>query len=231
MKEDPETAKSSPHPLHTVRPMRSPGPAHAEQLGHIVLDASLGGLGDKTVLDMALAGEWGRCKAEKAPLTLMMLRMDPLTATGGGADRANAAPTLCERAIAAALKAFCIRPRDRSFCLEGGTFAAVLPGTNSDGSRHVTGRILWAVRDLQAMHRATPGERIVPVAVGVATAMSADCAEHARLLDASLRALAAAEKEASKSADGAYASDTSSEAANIASYGAFFRLAGDADPA
>lgn len=229
MKEDPETAKSSPHPLHTVRPMRSPGPEHAEQLGHIVLGASPGGLGDKTVLDMALAGEWDRCATDKAPLTLLTINMGPFTANAKSGHLETAAQLLCARAIAAALKAFCARPRDRSFHMGEGTFAALLPGTNSDGSRHVTGRVLWAVRDLQAMHRTTPGERIVPVAIGVATTVPADGAEPAPLLDASLRALAAAEKEACNFADGAHASDTSSGSADVVSYGAFFRSAGDAD--
>ncbi len=231
MKEDSETAKRSPQCFHTVRPVRSPGPEHAEQLGHVVLDDSLAELGDQTVLDLALTAERDRCTAENTPLTLVTIRMGPFTASGESEHRQNAAPSLCERAIAAALKAFCIRPRDRSFHLGNGTFAALLPGTNSDGSRHVAGRVLCAARDLQAMHRVTPGERIVPAAIGAATATPADAAEPAALLDESLRVLAAAGKEACNFTDGAHASDTSSRVANVATYGAFFCVAGAADSA
>lgn len=229
MSEDSETAKNSPQNLLHMRPMRSPGPELMEQLGHVVLDASLGDSGDKNVLDTALASEWEQCLAEKSPLTLLTIRMGPFDAIGDNVPRETAQSRLCARVIAAALKTFCIRPGDRSFHLGEGTFAALLPATNSDGSRHVTGRILCAVRELQAMHRATPGERIVPVAVGVATAVPADGAEPDELLDASLGALGAAEKEASKSADGVHASETCFGSAKTATYGAFFRVSGDAD--
>lgn len=211
--------------------MRSGEPAHMEQLSHGLFADPLEGSGDKQDLDQDLVGTWDRCAVENTPLTVLTIRMGPFSEAGKKAHRSPPLPSLCARAIAAAVKIFCARPRDRRFQVDEATFAAILPGTASEGSRHVTGHILGAVRDLQCSHRAAPTDPVFPVAVGTATATPVADKDPLLLLGCSMRALAAAEKEAVSFADGIHTSATADTPGNIAVYGSFLRVPGDADHA
>lgn len=229
MSENPDDAASNAVFLDGVRPMRTQEPAHMEELVRILFEDSLEGLGDKTDMDQALAGEWDRCTVENTPLTILTISAGPFSAAGKSAHRPPPAPSLCARAIAAALKTSCIRPRDRSFQLGGENFAAILPGTGADGSRHVTGHILWAVRELQTSRRAAPTDRIIPVAIGAATAIPAAGRSPAPTLDDAMRVLAAAGNEACTSPGGVFTSSASTSSPGVTAYGSFFRTPGDAD--
>ncbi len=200
-----------------------------EQMVRTLFEDSLKGVGDKTDMEQTLAGEWDRCTVENTPLTILAIRTGPFSAAGKSAHRPAPAPSLCARAIAAALKIFCIRPRDRAFRLEEGSFAAILPGTGTDGSRHVIGQILWAALELQTSRRAAPTDRIVPVAIGTATTTPAAGGNAASALADSMRALTAAENSACASAAGVFTSPAAPASPGVTTYGSFFRTPEDAD--
>ncbi len=209
--------------------MRSQKPAHREKMLPIFFEDSLEDIGDKTDMDQTLAGEWDRCIVENTPLTILTIRSGPFSAAGKSAHRPPPAPSLYACAIAAALKTFCVRPRDRAFHLGEGCFAAILPGTGTDESRHVIGHILWSALELQTSRRAAPTDRIVPVAIGTATATPAAGGNAAAALADSMRALAAAGNAACASAAGVFTSPTAPASPGVTTYGSFFRTTDDAD--
>ena len=61
------------------------------------------------------------------------------------------------------------RPQDVTARYGGEQFAVLLPGTASEGARHVAATILEAVRGLAIEHDANPSASIITVSAGVAT--------------------------------------------------------------
>jgi GGDEF domain-containing protein len=209
--------------LDVMRPMRSPGVADLHQLGSLLFEGALGSLGGDKEMEHALRWEWLRCAEQNVPLTLMLMRADPFS--GPDANTPAESLDLCRHAVAASLRTFCIRPRDGTFRTEEDVFIALLPTTPADGSRHVAGSIIGAVRDLQIALR-RPG-RIVPLALGSATTMPATNGNPFSLIEHARHGLGAAGRHAHKALEGAYASATAVVEGKFTVYWNFFRTAND----
>jgi diguanylate cyclase (GGDEF)-like protein len=76
----------------------------------------------------------------------------------------------CLLQVAQAIAEAVRRPSDVAARYGGEEFAVILPGTGSDGARHIAQRVLGAVRSLALDHAASPTAPAVTVSIGAGTA-------------------------------------------------------------
>ncbi len=172
---------------------RARGAATAKELAELVVTDVLTGVQNRRGLQRSIRHEWRRCASEGAPLTLLMVNLDRFHTFN--IHNGNAAGDECLIDLAGAMKAHCIRRRDRVARWNDVEFAALLPATDSPGARHVGNRIVEAVRDLMAGRAISPDSPALTASVGVAAANPEEGGTPEALLEKAKHALNTAKQE------------------------------------
>ncbi len=138
-------------------------------------------------LTNALDHEWIRCGRDRAPLAVLVIRVEGLASFRNASEPETTSN--CLKAIVAIIRIFCIRRRDRVLRHGEDGFIALMPNTHSDGANHVANRIANAVRDLQLMPGGMRGGDAATVSVGGAVVVPGDGDSAAGLLQRAEHAL------------------------------------------
>ncbi len=145
------------------------------------------GIANRRHFESVLEVEWKRAMREATPLSLLMIDVDffKFYNDAYGHQQGDS----CLQSIARAVNAVVNRPGDLLARYGGEEMVAVLPGTASEGARHVAERVRRAVADLNIAHARSPISGHVTVSVGVVTARPLPQETSAGLVLAADRAL------------------------------------------
>jgi diguanylate cyclase (GGDEF)-like protein len=137
----------------------------ADQLREAATTDPLTGIGNRRLIDEALAHEWLRARRTEAPVSLLLIDVDHFKLYN---DRyGHQMGDECLRRVARALSAACRRPADRAARYGGEEFMILLPETPRAGAVRVATRVLEAVRALDIPHEAGSRDRRVSVSLGI----------------------------------------------------------------
>jgi len=127
----------------------------------------LTGIPNRRRFRAALEQEWRRSQRNRAPLSVVMFDIDDLEKYNGVYGRA--AGDDCLRTIAGTVRGIGRRAGDLAARVDGGSFAVVLPESNSDAGRAVLRNLLNAIRLLAIPHKRSSCSDRVTISGGAVT--------------------------------------------------------------
>lgn len=135
-----------------------------------------------------LLREWERARHAQAPLSLLLIALDPAPAGAGNPQTPTDETRL--KQVAAALAQAVLRPTDVLARYGDGEFAVLLPAVHEEGARVVADRVRALV------HGPTPSRSGgVTVSIGVAALEPADGGRPQQLVDLCAQALEQARRQ------------------------------------
>ena len=164
-----------------------------EELARLSTTDGLTGLANRRRFDEVLQTEWLKLRREKQYLSLVMADVDFFKRYN---DTYGHQPgDLCLSSVAKAIRSQVKRPADLAARYGGEEFAAILPGTDPEGARHVAELIRGEVERLALPHAASSAADHVTISVGVASLVPRDGVPPGELVRRADEALYRAKKE------------------------------------
>jgi diguanylate cyclase (GGDEF)-like protein len=127
---------------------------------------ALTGLANLRLFDDCLSKEWRRCLREGAPLSLLLVDLDSMTAFNTRYGRPAGDEAL--RTVAAALQVSVSRAGDVVARMEGPKFALLLPGVNTGAASFLAEKVRHAVTGTAIAHADAPNQ-FLTASVGVSS--------------------------------------------------------------
>lgn len=138
-----------------------------EQLTQLSLNDALTGIANRRMFDAYLKQEWRRAMREQTPLSIMLADVDHFKKYNDTYGHQQG--DMCLIGVAAVMQLHMQRPADLLTRYGGEEFAAILPGTDAEGARHMAEVLGQAVRDLRIDHCGSDAAPYVTLSIGVVT--------------------------------------------------------------
>lgn len=123
-------------------------------------------LANRRAFDQCLVREWRRCLRERLPLSLLIIDADWFKSYNDAYG--HPAGDACLKQLAESALEVVTRSGDLVARIGGEEFGVILPGTSSQGARHVAEKICASLRRRNMQHAYNPTGRVT-VSVGCAT--------------------------------------------------------------
>lgn len=159
---------------------------------HDLLDG-LTGIANRRRFEQSINQEWRRGLRSRAPLSLVILDVDCLSAYNEALG--HLAGDECLRKIAHSLEGSMYRAGDVVARFDGGQFAAVLPETDQIGGYTVAQRLQQLMNAAAMPHPRSTVSKCVTFSMGVATKTPTFREDHGTLVQAALQAVVQAKQE------------------------------------